>query len=173
MRSQKEVEEYVKLIKALNGPLKRHLKDHLFDPNMVDDCAQEVYILGFKKMDAVFDSENPTGWIFNTATHFCSKYNEIKMKDDKHVEKREGKRKMSAAYEIAMVEVESTIKTAVSDAEWDLVNMRVDGYTFNEISEKTGEKSVTLRKRLSRLKEKLKKLIKSELDEYARLFTLK
>lgn len=127
---------------------------------MVDDILQEIYLETFRHIEVLSTHENQVGWIYKTAEYKIKKLNEVY--------DRNMSRELSGTdFEEPFIEdhAETIIhldeyKRILKEDEFALVMKKyVEGYSYKEIGQLTGNTESGSKMKISRLIEKLRKNI--------------
>lgn len=130
------------------------------NPHMVDDILQEIYLETFRHIEVLSTHENQVGWIYKTAEYKIKKLNEVY--------DRNMSRELSVTdFEEPFIEdhAETIIhldeyKRILKEDEFALVMKKyVEGYSYKEIGQLTGNTESGSKMKISRLIEKLRKNI--------------
>lgn len=130
------------------------------NPHMVDDILQEIYLETFRHIEVLSTHENQVGWIYKTAEYKIKKLNEVY--------DRNMSRELSGTdFEEPFIEdhAETIIhldeyKRILKEDEFVLVMKKyVEGYSYKEIGQLTGNTESGSKMKISRLIEKLRKNI--------------
>jgi RNA polymerase sigma-70 factor (ECF subfamily) len=130
------------------------------DKEYVEDIVEETFKTAWQKIDELVACQNPNGWLINALKLHILKYYEKRTKE--HLEKRE-------LYDI---ETEIPIETdfdneisfsgKLSDDEMQIIKLKSAGYNHIEISKIMDVPVGTIHSKVSRLKDKLRKILEGE-----------
>jgi RNA polymerase sigma factor (sigma-70 family) len=128
------------------------------DKEYAEDIVEETFKTAWEKIDELVACQNPNGWLINALKLHILKYYEKRNKE--HPEKRE-------LYEMeipteTIFDNEISFSSKLSDDEMQIIKLKSAGYNHIEISSVMGVPVGTIHSKVSRLKEKLRKISEGE-----------
>jgi RNA polymerase sigma factor (sigma-70 family) len=152
---------FKKLFIEMRGDLIRYAEAKIrgkADKEYVEDIVEETFKTAWEKIDELVTSENPNGWLINALKLHILKFYEKRSKE--HLEKRE--------FEEIEIPTETDFDSEISfsgrlsDDEMQIIKLKSAGYNHNEISFITGQPAGTIHSKVSRIKDKLRKILGGE-----------
>jgi RNA polymerase sigma-70 factor (ECF subfamily) len=128
------------------------------DREYAEDIVEETFKTAWQKIDELVASDNPNGWLINALKLHILKYYEKRTKE--HLEKRE--------YDEIEIPTETVFDNEISfsgslsDDEMQIVKLKSAGYNHIEISKIMDVPVGTIHSKVSRLKDKLRKILEGE-----------
>lgn len=149
---QKQLVE--KLFKAEYENMVAFANHILGDFNLADVAVQDTFLIALQKPDKLFESPNPTGWLYNTIKHVILHIE----RDRNYLYKRNVSlydiSAESASYEDTYSEISPEVRQ--SD-EWKLLTLfYIEGYSIRELAKKYDISEDACKSRLKRAREKLR-----------------
>jgi RNA polymerase sigma-70 factor (ECF subfamily) len=138
--------------------LLRYAEAKIPDKANAEDIVEETFKTAWQKIDELTSSENPQGWLFNALKLHILKYYENRNKE--HPEKRE--------YEEVEIPTETNFDNEISFSnnlsadEMRIVKLKEAGYKHEEISSIMDLPPGTVHSKVTRIKEKLRKILGNE-----------
>lgn len=175
--SEEEKQYIAKLISDNRGLFIRNIMklEAIISQEDVEDCLQELYILAYENYDALIQSPNPIGWLFQTLKNITNNYRRKKIKrlnylplsdfdNEKYFEDNENNmlfRIMTNHFSDELII--SIIFSKLSEKEKLLYSMRyTDKLSSKDIAKKLNVSDILIRVNLHNLKKKIKTIIYSD-----------
>lgn len=130
----------------------------LGDYNLADAAVQDTFLIALQKPEKLFNSPNPTGWLYNTIKNVI-----LHIERDRNYLYRRNVSlheipDESAIYRDTYSEITQEVRQ--SD-EWKLLTQfNIEGYTICELAGKYGVSDEACKSRLKRARAKLRKKLK-------------
>jgi RNA polymerase sigma-70 factor (ECF subfamily) len=146
---------FEKLFIEMRIKLLRYAEAKIPDRGNAEDIVEETFKTAWQKIDELTDSENPQGWLFNALKLHILKYYDNRNKE--HPEKRE--------YEEVEIPTETifdneiSFKDDLSDDEMRIIKLKEAGYKHEEISSIMDLPTGTIHSKVTRIKEKISKIL--------------
>lgn len=120
------------------------------------DVVQEVFLLAAQK--DIHDHPNPGGWLAVTTNYICMNYYKAEESNKKKLHKLDGKQQLTAEDKTGNVDIKLTLKSALSPEDYKIiVEHYVYGRSLADIAEEIDISYVTIRVRIHRIRNQLKK----------------
>jgi RNA polymerase sigma-70 factor (ECF subfamily) len=160
LSSHEKEKFYIQLLRDNSAILLTYAHSRVADNFQAEDIVQDVWVTAWKKIDDVFESSNPTGWLINALKNHLHRYYEHLANNRELSDKLTFEADQAAA----MPEFNHAISFAsvLSPGELRIVKLKEQGYKHREIAEMLGSSKGTIDSRLSRIKEKLARFLESE-----------
>lgn len=133
--------------------LHRYIKSHLFNKEKIEDVIQDVFTVYLKKLDD-FDDTSAYGLLFGIAKNKCLENNNVKsvvyFDDDINYEYDEHIVYICLSYEVARL---TGIDRVIMEYKF------FNEYTFKEISNTTGVPETTVKRKVYKFQERVKREI--------------
>jgi RNA polymerase sigma-70 factor (ECF subfamily) len=149
---------FEQLFIEMRSKLLRYAAAKIPEKDNAEDVVEETFKTAWQKIDELAVSENPHGWLINALKLHILKHYEKRNKE--HPEKRE--------YEEVEIPTETifdndiSFGNSLSDGEMQIIKLKSAGYNHNEISALTGFPTGTIHSKISRIKDKLRKILGDE-----------
>ncbi len=165
---QGEYEAFSELYARHSGKVYAYLKRHLPSQNQSADDLLQASFLKLHEHRAKYDPKYPfLAWLFSITRN--NMIDALRRKNATPTESAELERMAQGQAVIEDVSRESDVEAALSGlpaAQRNLIQMRFkDGLSFEEISNRLGESQATIRKRISRTVQGLRKVLGSTRGE--------
>lgn len=128
-----------------------------------EDLAQETLFKAYKNIDKLTDYTNPKGWVFTIMKNTFynnvryNKHRELPLLDESATDRVKDESHENATSGELSDEMQSSLNTLPEDMRLILIAREVQGFDYNEISQSLGVPLGTVKSRLKRAREKLKK----------------
>ena len=140
--------------------LRRFVQHRSRNVHMVDDILQEIYLETFRHIEELSTHENQVGWIYKTAEYKIKKLNEV-------YDRNRSRELSGTDFEEPFIEDNAEMmihlddyKRILKEDEFALVMKKyVEGYSYKEIGQLTGNTESGSKMKITRLIEKLRKNI--------------
>lgn len=161
---QGEYEAFSELYDRHSGKVYAYLKRHLPSQNQTADDLLQASFLKLHEHRTKYDPKYPfLAWLFSITRN--TMIDSIRRKSATPTENAELERLVHRQTPVEEESKESDVETALAGlpaAQGDLIRMRFkDGLSFEEISNRLGENPATIRKRISRTIQNLRKVLRS------------
>ena len=161
---QGEYEAFSELYARHSGKVYAYLKSHLPSQNQSADDLLQASFLKLHEHRSKYDAKYPfLAWLFSITRN--TKIDSIRRKSATPTDAAELDRLVQTQAVAEEESKEADVDAALSGlpaAQRELIQMRFkDGLSFEEISSRLGEKQATIRKRISRTVQDLKKVLGS------------
>ena len=160
-------EAYAELVRRYKDVLFRYAERMMDRPDEAADVVQETFIKGFRNLNRCRDPEKVGGWLFRIAVNLC-----------KDALKRRGRRDLSleAAGTIAVergnpeesllrselgAEIQRALQRLSPDQREAFILKHVEGWSYEEMSERLDLSVSALKMRVHRAREELQVLLES------------
>jgi RNA polymerase sigma-70 factor (ECF subfamily) len=126
----------------------------------VEDIVEETFKTAWQKIDELVASKNPNGWLINALKLHILKHYEKRNKE--HLEKRELYENEIEIPTETIFDNEISFSGRLSDDEMQIIKLKSAGYNHIEISDILGVPVGTIHSKVSRIKDKLRKILEGE-----------
>jgi RNA polymerase sigma-70 factor (ECF subfamily) len=128
------------------------------DREYVEDIVEETFKTAWQKLPELVACQNPNGWLINALKLHILKYYEKRKRE--HLDKREFD-EIEIPTETDF-DNEISFSDKLSDDEMQIIKLKSAGYNHIEISTIMGVPTGTIHSKVSRLKDKLRKILEGE-----------
>jgi RNA polymerase sigma factor (sigma-70 family) len=146
------------LIQTTRSRLLAYARSRLVEDSAAEDLVQEACLSAWTSIDAVLESPNPPGWLMNALKIHIRRYYADIAKDNKLSDALAA----SADGEPLIADdadSEISFAAALTDDELHIVSLRAQGYSDREIADIVKTEYAAIRKRFSRIREKIKRFM--------------
>lgn len=161
MNKKVQEELFRKLYDQTYAGLRRFVQYRSRNLHMTDDILQEIYLEMFRHIDELAVHQNQIGWIYKTAEFKIMKPNEIY---DRNASREAGNTDAAEPlmddYTERIIQLDE-YRRILKEDEFALVIRRyIEGYSYKEIGQMTGNTEAGSKMKISRLITKLRKNIR-------------
>jgi RNA polymerase sigma factor (sigma-70 family) len=157
--TDREAAFLTELLQTTRARLLAYARSRNFEGTAAEDLVQEVCLSAWTNIDAVMGSPNPPGWLMNALKIHIRRYYASIAKDGKLFDaltaNADGESRITDN-----ADNEISFAAALTDDDLRVVALRAQGYSDREIADMTKTAYATIRKRFSRIREKIKRFMK-------------
>ena len=140
--------------------LRRFVQHRSRNLHMVDDILQEIYLETYRHIEELAVHENQVGWIYKTADYKIKKLNEVYDRNVSRELSNTDFEEPSIEDNAEMIIDLDEYKQILKEDEFALVMKKyVEGYSYKEIGQLTGNTALGSKMKILRLIRKLRKNI--------------
>lgn len=164
MNKKVQEELFRKLYDQTYAGLRRFVQYRSRNLHMTDDILQEIYLEMFRHIDELAVHQNQIGWIYKTAEFKIMKLNEIY---DRNASREPGNTDAAEPlmddYTERIIQLDE-YRRILKEDEFALVMRRyIEGYSYKEIGQMTGNTEAGSKMKITRLITKLRKNIRDNI----------
>jgi RNA polymerase sigma factor (sigma-70 family) len=140
----------------------RYAKSQLRDPYLAEVAVQETMLVALEKMDTLFNTSNPTAWLFEVLRRISKNM----LSENAKIRKRLISLDDCVQKDLQMldeVDIALHYGGVLSDEEFEIIEkLYVRRYTYQDLADEKGTPLSTIGMKAMRGKEKLRKYIENE-----------